>query len=228
MQEIIKELEKIQAKGYDAHRVFCDWIDLMLYAFLADEEFYLTVVKRYNNSGSVGNREIDHFRNACHLLMSKMKQTNDEMLGEIYMQWNLSNKYTGQYFTPKVIAQFMSQLLNPEFGEVITDPCCGAGIMLVEACKLINFEELKNTWFIAQDINHTCVKMCALNMLFFNLNSYVILGNTLAFECQKVYQTSRSVLGGSIRELSAEEVEEMKPLIIRKVQENASKQIALF
>lgn len=228
MKDIIKELEKIQSMGYDAQRVFCDWVDLMLYSFLKEEDFYLAIVKRYRNTADIGKREIDYFKNACQLLMMKMKKTNNELLGEIYMSWNLTHKNSGQFFTPKHIASFMAQILGLGEKEVISDPCCGAGIMLIEACKQISYQNLNHTLFIAQDINHTCVKMCALNMLFFNLNGYIILGNSLSNEYLKVYQTSRSCLGGYIRVLTDEEVEAIKPKVVMKTKMEINEQITLF
>ena len=228
MKDIIKELEKILAMGYDANQVFTDWLDLMLYTFLSEEDYYLAVVKRYRNNGKMGFREIDYFKNACHLLMDKMRESNDDLLGEIYMQWNLSNKYTGQFFTPKNIAGLMAQISNPSEQEIISDPCCGSGIMLIESCKIMSYQALNKALFIGQDINQTCVKMCALNLLFFNLNGYVILGNTLTFECLKVYQAIRSYLGGSIRVLSEEEVEEIRPKLSVHTKQQQVNQISLF
>ncbi len=215
MKEIIGQLEKITSRGYSHYSVFGDWLDLMVFAFQRNDDEYLKIVRKYRNDQPVGIREIDYFANAMGLLMKEMAETNDEMLGEIYMQWNISNKYTGQFFTPKHIARMMSQISAPK-GGLISDPACGSGIMLVEACKTMTNEELDKSLFIAQDIDLTCVRMCALNMMFFNLNAYIILGNTLKMDdYQRVYMTSRSYLGGSIRELSEEEIEVIKPKITK-------------
>lgn len=80
--------------------------------------------------------------------------------------------------------------------------------------------------------------MTALNLCFFNVNGYVIQGNTLALECHKVYQTGRSIYGGSIRELCGEQLEAFKasyvPGIEKMVSENPlvakqiSEQLTLF
>lgn len=96
---------------------------------------------------------------------------------------------------------------------VISDPTCGSGIMLVEACKVMTFEELDKALFVGQDIDNTCFKMTALNMLFFNLNALIIWGDTLKMEYYKAYQTKRTPLGGEIRILSDEELEMIKPHI---------------
>src|ERR1035437_1613808 len=120
MKEILKQLEYISSMGHSSYSIFDDWLDLMLFALTSDNENYLKVVNKYNNDWEKGHRPIDYFKNAFHLLMSHMKETNDEVLGEIYMSWNISNKRSGQFFTPKHIARFMAQISHPQ--GVINDP----------------------------------------------------------------------------------------------------------
>jgi len=102
----------------------------------------------------------------------------------------------------------MANILSPK-GKVL-DPCCGSGVMLVEAIKSMDNETLDSSLICGQDIDLTCVKMCALNLLFFNVNGYVVWGDSLLMECNKVYQIKRSYLGGSIRELTGEALESFK------------------
>ncbi len=44
----------------------------------------------------------------------------------------------GQFFTPRPVVNFMSELLDPKFGETICDPTCGSGGFLIKA-----FEHIK-------------------------------------------------------------------------------------
>lgn len=208
MKDIIKCLEAILHRGYSSFTIFNDWLDLMLYALQRDDTPYLEIVRKYKNNQPQDKREIDYFSEAFALLMLEMQKTNDDILGQVYMQWNQSNKYRGQFFTPKHVASMMAQYLTPH-GRIL-DPCCGSGIMLVEAIKTMNNETLDNSLFCGQDIDLTCVKMCALNLLFFNVNGYVVWGDSLLMECNKVYQTARSPLGGNIRELTGEAFESFK------------------
>lgn len=46
----------------------------------------------------------------------------------------------GQFFTPRVIVNFMVDLLNPQANELICDPCAGSGGFLIKA-----FESVKET-----------------------------------------------------------------------------------
>lgn len=212
--QILKELEIIVHQGYNTHDVFRDWLDLMVYALQRDDDNYLKVVRRYRNDKPQGEREIDHFANAFCLLLKHMQQTNEEVLGELYMQWNISNKYRGQFFTPKNVARMMAQITQPAGS--ISDPACGSGIMLVESIKTMTNEHLDEVVFVGQDLDLTCVKMTALNLLFFNVNGYVVQGDTLKMECNQVYQTKRSYLGGSIRELAGDDLQTFKDWYTRR------------
>jgi type I restriction-modification system DNA methylase subunit len=54
--------------------------------------------------------------------------------------------------------------------------------MLVEANKTMSEEDRQGAFLVGQDIDGTCVKMCALNMLFLNMNGYAIQGDSLALK----------------------------------------------
>lgn len=218
MKSILEALGAILSRGYNSYDVLNDWLDIMLYALQGDDPHYLDIVRKYKNDRPQGEREIDYFCKAFAQLQIEMQKTNDDILGQVYMEWNMSNKYRGQFFTPKHVASMMASMLNPK-GRVL-DPCCGSGVMLVEAIKVMNIETLDRSSFYGQDIDLTCVKMCALNLLFFNVNGFVVWGDSLLMECKKVYQTSRSYLGGSIRELTGNELEAFKEAYIPAVRES--------
>ncbi len=208
-KEILSQLNSLLASGYSSYDIFNDFIDLILFALQGDDENYLQIVHKYPNTKPVGHREIDYFHTAFQLLQYEMRDTNSDVLGELYMQWNMNNKYKGQFFTPKHVASFMAQITNPTGGRIL-DPSCGSGVMLVESIKTMKHEDLDKAAFYGQDIDLTCVKMTALNLCFFNVNGFVIQGNTLTMECNRVYQTGRSIYGGSIRELQGSEFEQFK------------------
>ena len=49
----------------------------------------------------------------------------------------------GQFFTPRTVVDFMVELLDPEEGEVICDPCCGSGGFLIKAFEYVR-EKIEN------------------------------------------------------------------------------------
>ncbi len=229
MKDILTQLEAILRLGYSSYSVFDDWLDLMLYALQRDDPHYLEIVRKYKNDQPQGKREIDYFCQAFALLQIEMQKTNEDVLGQVYMEWNMSNKYRGQFFTPKHVASMMAHIVSPAGGNIL-DPCCGSGVMLVEAIKTMTNEQLNSACFCGQDIDITCVKMCALNLLFFNVSGYVVWGDTLAMQCNKVYETKRSYSGGSIRELTGEQFGTFKEnytgMVKRTLEEKALKPVS--
>lgn len=54
----------------------------------------------------------------------------------------------GQYFTPRTIVDFMTNILDPKEGETICDPTCGSGGFLIKAFEYVREqieEDIKNT-----------------------------------------------------------------------------------
>lgn len=43
----------------------------------------------------------------------------------------------GQYFTPRTVVDFMVEILDPQEGEIICDPCCGSGGFLIKAFEYV-------------------------------------------------------------------------------------------
>jgi type I restriction enzyme M protein len=43
----------------------------------------------------------------------------------------------GQFFTPRTLVDFMVEILDPQEGEVICDPCCGSGGFLIKAFEYV-------------------------------------------------------------------------------------------
>lgn len=104
----------------------------------------------------------------------------------------------------------IAQMTGTEGGGNVLDPACGAGILLIEGAKAMSEEKRGKSFFTGQDIDGTCVKMCALNLCFFNLDGYAIQGDTLAMRYNYGYRTTRTPLGGDIRRMTNEELEEIR------------------
>lgn len=86
----------------------------------------------------------------------KIKQTSFESIVKELQKYNLSTtsddvkgiafeKFLGktfrgelgQFFTPRTIVDFMVELLDPQEGEIICDPCCGSGGFLIKAFEYV-------------------------------------------------------------------------------------------
>jgi len=42
---------------------------------------------------------------------------------------------SGEYYTPRAVTKFMTQMVNPQLGETVFDPACGTGGFLVDAIE---------------------------------------------------------------------------------------------
>lgn len=62
----------------------------------------------------------------------------------------------GQFFTPRTIVDFMVELLDPEEGEVICDPCCGSGGFLIKAFEYVREKIEKNIQKVKEQIKAEC------------------------------------------------------------------------
>lgn len=203
-----KELEAIMAMGHNSYSVYEDWIGLMFCAYLHDEARYMEIMGRYANTAPVGHREADHFCNALGLALYHIQTTGEEVLGQLFMEY-ASNHYRGQYFTPMEVARMTAAMTLVNMPEdrrfTIADPCCGSGVMLIAASKEMSAEQQARAIFVGQDIDLNCARMCALNLMFFNLDGVVIWGNTLALEARAGWMSQRSPVGACLKPMSLEE-----------------------
>jgi len=79
----------------------------------------------------------------------------------------------GQYFTPRHIIEMMCILLNPKINEVIYDPFCGTGGMLIECYKYIrknitnpeDIRKLNNDVLFGNDIVLGASQLAKMNMV---------------------------------------------------------------
>jgi type I restriction-modification system DNA methylase subunit len=216
LKKVYAHLNTINAKsGYNRAQIIADWLDLMFYAFQGNDPEYLAVMGKYadsNDRHSVGERPADHFAAALHSLMEHMGKTNKECLGDIYMEF-LSDDASGQFFTPSQICDLMADMnqieIPPGRTFTINDPACGAGAMLVAQAKKLTDEQGRRVLFIAQDIDWRCCIMTALNMMFFNLNSVVIWGDSLAVEARAAWETRKTICGGVLRPYDTEKAQRL-------------------
>lgn len=68
-----------------------------------------------------------------------LSDTSDDVKGIAFEQF-LGRTFRGelgQFFTPRTIVDFMTEILDPKEGELICDPCCGSGGFLIKAFDYI-------------------------------------------------------------------------------------------
>lgn len=227
MIQATKTLNEIASKGYNIGSVFRDWVSLMLFSLAKEEKMYMEIISRYRNDGQ--DREADLFSRAFSEIMAEMRKENHDVLGGIYMEIvsNWSAKGMGQFFTPTPICDMMANMTigEPEDRPVtVADPACGSGRTFISAAKLVH----PKSWFYGIDADNVCAQMCALNFCFFNMNGYVIHGNTLSMKFYDGWITNHSSIGGAVRRLTHDEVVHYKNVYGGFIKDEQHKQLSLL
>jgi len=199
-----KHIEKIISQGRSRGIVFEDWLDLMLTSHLSatdniqrgntviekwdglHEALYLDIVGRYATDDPIGQRPIDHFKDAFHALTHEIEESNKDCLGEIYMA-EITYGEHGQFYTPESITDMMASIIaapskDEPSAEVVCDPCCGSGRMLLSAHKTNPEAQL-----VGVDLDQRCAKMFALNLIFRGLSGDAYHGDSLAAKMHTVW-----------------------------------------
>ncbi len=68
-----------------------------------------------------------------------LSTTSDDVKGIAFEQF-LGKTFRGelgQFFTPRTIVDFMVEVLDPQEGEIICDPCCGSGGFLIKTFEYV-------------------------------------------------------------------------------------------
>lgn len=97
------------------------------------EQRYLNTVKQYAKEQAV----LKIFLLA--LLVMALEEKHQDFLGQVYMQLNLGNVTTGQFFTPYHVSKLMSEINFIEIEDklkdqefiTLSDPCCGSAGMII-------------------------------------------------------------------------------------------------
>ena len=153
------------------------------------ENEYLRIINNYSK------KEQKLFPQMLALIVEELEERpNQDLLGQLYMNLEISNKNAGQFFTPYSVCEAMSNLTinRKELGKTvhkkgyasIYDPACGAGATLISAseiCKSMfkKYNYQNHIMFVGQDIDITCVQMCYIQLSLHGLSGYVVHGNTL-------------------------------------------------
>lgn len=159
---------------YDLRPVFDDFLIITMCAVTQNpltgkshyEDLYMETIAKYVKDDL--RHQFPKLFGALVMEMEDRRESGmgNDVLGDYYEQ-NFCRKNSGQFFTPWPICQLMAHCTCGEAKadgkQRILDPTCGSGRMLVSSAKILG---TKHEYY-GIDIDHTCVKMAALN-LFLN------------------------------------------------------------
>lgn len=124
-------------------------------------------------------------------------EAKEEGLGDLYeglLEKNANEKKSGagQYFTPRVLIDVMTELIKPELGERCFDPACGTFGFMIAANRYVrennNIYSLsdreadfqQNKAFSGVELVHETHRLALMNAYLHNVNGNIELGDSLA------------------------------------------------
>jgi type I restriction enzyme M protein len=166
-------------RKHDISRVFDDFLTLVIcvLARQTQEDWYHDTIRKYDKD------ELNHFAKVLgtlFMIYDKEIASDDwiDPLGDYYEALASNHKKSGfgQFFTPKGICDLMAEITinKNDFGNKINDPTAGSGRTFLAANKVC-----KGNYYVAQDLDHMCVKMCCINMAIHGLKGEVYHMDTL-------------------------------------------------
>lgn len=199
----IAKLMKSMAPKYSLHHIFRDFTQLGAIAisnkvdlnqYDEREAKYMQTIKKYSKE------EANKFAEMLSVLMQGLGLRMTDLLGETYMELEISNKHQGQFFTPMDVSVLMAELAVEGYLEeldktgyiTMNEPSVGGGvtvIALAEALHKRGYDYQKVLRVVCQDIDMDLVHLCYLQLSILGIDAVVMRGDTLAYEFDSFWYT---------------------------------------
>lgn len=174
LKKFIKLFDSIAIR-HNQFKVFDDFLDLFINFFSFNHRIDLDYIKS-TYTQEHRNTFGELIKETLFIIQRESKTVNDyyDVFGSFYELHSLTNKKFGQFFTPISIIDFMANILTPQGGEFMPDPCCGSGRFSLAANK-VNL----GLFHSLVDKDYTCAKMSALNLMLHGIDGIVLNDNGL-------------------------------------------------
>jgi type I restriction enzyme M protein len=179
------------------------------------EDYYQLLFNKtkqdFKNDDLFAENEILKIReNSFEAIVAKLEiynlsTTSDDVKGIAFEQFlgTTFRGQLGQFFTPRTVVDFMVDVLDPQEGEIVCDPCCGSGGFLIKAFEFVrakieneihNEKEKIKAKYFNEDFEKLTEKKKAeievvVNDLFTKLNQELDINNeksrlrVLSYDC---------------------------------------------
>ena len=177
------------------------------------EKRYLDIVKTYDKS------EVDLFADMFSKLVLQLEENDsngelDDVLGKLFHDLELYNRWKGQFFTPMNICNAMSEMTVGNCDEIIEnkgyitvcEPAVGSGAIVLgmaNALKKKGYSHQKHMLVTAIDNDIKCVHMAYIQLALHGIPAIVVHGDSLTVEAWSTWYTPMYVwnrIRGRMRE----------------------------
>ena len=208
-KNIIKLIEEISPR-HSTYQVFRDFVAMSSISIRNAidrhdwdkyEEEYFSIIKRYDKT------ELDNFPRMLGELTFALEEDMSDILGQIFSELNLGNKWAGQFFTPDSVSRAMAALtFNDETESIIakkgfisvSEPTVGGGAMIIALANHLKSQGInyqKRMHVTAIDIDIRSVHMAYLQFSLLHIPATVIHGDTLRLIEHSHWHTPAHELG---------------------------------
>jgi type I restriction-modification system DNA methylase subunit len=208
-QQFLKILKGLSNR-YDLHTIFSDFIVMSAIAyknvmligndFKLGEERYFSIIKKYDA------KELHEFPKMLGIVTLALENLDCDFLGDIYMELEISNNSTGQYFTPFHLCKLIADMNMGSIKEniekngfvTVSDPAGGSGGMIIALAKSmrdcdLNYQTDMHVSLV--DVHETVAYMAYIQLYLLHIPATITVGNSLSLEVREVLNTLAHHLG---------------------------------
>ncbi len=163
------------ARSHGSYHVFEDFLDLSINAWSLDHRIDLAALqKKYTKKERAAFGLL--IRETISILERTIKGDADcyDVFGTFYEANSLTSKHFAQFFTPMEICRLMAALTGTAFKKSFSDPCSGSARLSLAANATA-----PGMFHCLIDIDYTCARMSALNLMYHGIHGIVICDNGL-------------------------------------------------
>ena len=141
----------------------------------------------WTNKDRLPDRLITELLNHFHQIPMGVKDVSDDDMGHAYEFLikkfvEVGDKRSNQYYTLRTVVRLMVNVLDPKSGEVVYDPACGTGGMLLEAVHHVQErdEDPRLLKLKGQELNPAIEVIARMNLFLHGMEDFqIIQGDTL-------------------------------------------------
>ncbi|EHF4937003.1 SAM-dependent DNA methyltransferase [Enterobacter hormaechei] len=188
----------------DAARNLRRWDVFRDFITLAASELDLARIRTPENIGSsreicakYSDSDIRNLHELFCLMVCALEAKFHDFLGAIFMELELGDDRSGQYFTPYHIQSLMAKMVMPDAEQTIrqegfvtiSDPACGSAGMIVAYAEYLlesGFNPSEQMYAHCVDIDPIASDMSFIQLSLLGIPAQVVTGNSLTLECSRV------------------------------------------
>lgn len=200
------------AQKYGTWEVFKDFIEMSAISLSnavdhsfnrgIREEQYMQIVKRYDKN------DVNRFPEMFAELILAIEAEPSDILGKIYCELELANKWRGQFFTPDSICKMMGKMLLTEDMKktidkkgfiTVQEPAIGGGALIINLALAMQEEKInyqQSMVVTGVDVDIKSIHMAYVQLSLLNIPAILVHGNSLSMEVHSNWYTPAYILGG--------------------------------